>query len=194
MNIKTLIALVVLIQLPIVALSQSKSTVNTNAAKIILKQKSGQDQLHYVDSTFGYSVRVPKWWDIKETPSANFFGGTFPEIDKSESALLFKAFEKEKFKTFQNFENWVVAGYRSGDTPRWSNEHMFLFKKDLQEFKNIGKAYKVQLKTNDTFYNSCYIIVETAKSFLWIDLTSTRETYDANFKKLKELMPQFKIL
>lgn len=191
MIIKTLVALVLFIQFPIMGFAQTKTSVNANAAKIILEQKSGQDQLKYVDSTYGYSVVVPKWWDIKETPSANFFGGTFPEINNSKSALLFKSFEKEQFKTLQNFENWVVAGYRSGETPRWSNEHKFLYKKNLDEFKSIGKAYKVQLKADDSFYNCCYIIIETTKSFLWIDLTSTRETYDANFKELEKLMSQF---
>ncbi|HUH28821.1 hypothetical protein [Gelidibacter sp.] len=191
MYIKILVVVVLLVQVPNIGFSQTKATVNTNAAHVISKQKSGQDQINYVDSTYGYSVIIPKWWDIKETPSPNFFGGTFPIIEKSESALLFKSFEKEKFKTLQNFENWVIVGYRSGDTPKWSNDHKILFKKDLPEFKSIGKAYKVQLKSEDTFYNSCYIIVETSKAFLWIDLTATRETYDANFKKLEKIMAQF---
>ncbi|MBO3098911.1 hypothetical protein [Gelidibacter pelagius] len=191
MKIKILVALVLFIQFPIMGFAQTKPSVNANAEKIISEQKSGQDQLKYVDSTYGYSVVVAKWWDIKETPSANFFGGTFPEINNSKGALLFKSFEKDTFKTFQNFENWVVAGYRSGETPRWSNEHKFLYKKNLDQFKSIGKAYKVQLKADDSFYNCCYIIVETTKSFLWIDLTSTRETYDANFKELEKLMLEF---
>lgn len=188
---KILVGLVLFSQVPNISFAQTKAAVDANAAQIISKQKSGQDQIKYADSTYGYSVVIPKWWEIKETPSANFFGGTFPEIEKSESALLFKSFEKEKFKTLQNFENWVIAGYRSGDTPKWSNEHKVLFKRDLPEFESIGKGYKVQLKSEDTFYNSCYILVETSNAFLWIDLTATRETYDANFKKLEKIMTQF---
>ena len=137
-------------------------------------------------------MSIPKWWDIKETPSPNFFGGTLPEIDNPKSALLFKAFEKEKFKTFENFQNWVIAGYKSGDTPKWSESQKILFKKNMSEFAAFGKAFKVQLKTNDAFYNSCYIIVETSKAYLWIDLTSTRESYDADFKRLEKIMLQFK--
>lgn len=187
MNKKALIALVLLMQFPILSGAQTIA----NAAHVISEQKSGQDQIKYIDSTYGYSVTIPKWWKIKETPSANFFGGTLPKINQSEGALLFKAFEKEKFKTLPNFENWVISNYRSGDTPQWSNAHKVLFKKDLSTFADIGKAYKVQLKTEDTFYNCCYVIVETSQSFLWIDLTTTRETYDANFKKLENVMLEF---
>lgn len=194
MNMRTFAVFILLLQIPFSGFSQSKSANNNSAAQVIMKQKSGEDQIDYTDSKSGYSIIIPKWWEIKETPNPNFFGGTFPEIDKSQSALLFKAFEKEKFKTFENFENWVIAGYKSGDTPKWSNDHKVLFKKNLEEFASIGKAFKVQLKTDDKFYNCCYIIVETTKSFLWIDLTSTRETYEANFIKLEKIMSQFTTL
>lgn len=194
MNKKFLVVLILLMPLGLLSYSQTQTTVHADSLQVISKQKSGDDQIKYVQSTYGYSVMIPKWWEIKETPSPNFFGGTFPKIDQSEGALLFKAFEKEKFKTLQNFENWVIEGYRSGDSPKWSNDHMVLFKKDLSEFADIGKAYKVQLKTNDVFYNSCYIIVETSQAFLWVDLTATRETYDANFKKLEKIMLEFTTL
>lgn len=176
MNIKTLAVFVLSLHVSFIGVAQSDSQAATNAPKIISQQKSGQDQIKHTDSTYGYSVDIPNWWNIKETPSPNFFGGTLPEIGISKSALLFKAFEKEKFKTFQNFENWVIAGYNSGDTPKWSNDHKVLLKQSLTGFKDLGKAYKVQLKANDTFYISCYILVETSKSYLWADLTATRET------------------
>lgn len=194
MNINSLLVFLLLIQLPLAGFAQTNSTVDKNVLDVISKQKSGQDQINYVDATYGYNVMVPKWWDIKETPSSNFFGGTFPEIGKSKSALLLKAFEKEKFKTFENFENWVISGYKSGDIPKWSNDQKVLFKKNLPEFPVFGKAFKVQLKAGDAFYNSCYIIVETSKAYLWIDLTATRETYDSDFEKLEKIMSQFKVL
>lgn len=71
---------------------------------------------------------------------------------------------------------------------KWSESTL---KKDLSEFSSVGKAFKVQLKFDDTFYNCCYIIIETSKSYLWIDLTATRETYDIDFKKLEDIMLKF---
>ena len=194
MNIKTSVALLLFFQVSFIGFSQTKSSDSNSVSEVIKKQKLGQVELNYTNTKFAYTVTIPKWWEIKETPSPNFFGGTFPEIDKSKSALLFKAFEKEQFKTLKNFESWVISGYKSGDTPKWSEDHKVLFKKDLQEFTSIGKAFKVQLKADDTFYNCCYIIVETSQSYLWIDLTATRETYDANFKMLEKIMLHFKAL
>lgn len=194
MNIKTALALTLLLQVSFIGFSQTKSTSINSVSEIIKKQKLGQDQIHYTDTTFAYSLVIPKWWEIKETPSPNFFGGTLPEVDKSKSALLVKAFDKEKFKTLANFENWVITGYKSGDTPKWSEQHRILFIKNRNEFTSTGKTFKVQLMSDDTFYNSCYILVETSKAYLWIDLTSTRETYDANFKRLEKVMSQFEAL
>ncbi len=194
MPMRYLIVLILLIQLPHTGWAQKNASRNTNSSTIISKQQAGQDNIIFTDSTYGYGVVIPKWWTIKETPSANLFGGTLPEIGNSQSALLIKSFEKDKFKTLNNFEKWVITGYRSGDTPKWSNDQKVLYKKNLTEFANIGKAYKVQLKTEDSFYNCCYIIVETSKAFLWIDLTATRDNYDANFEKLETIMLGFKIL
>lgn len=192
MNIKTSVTVLLFLIVSFHGVSQANPTDTNTVSQIIKQQKLGQDQLNYNNVEYGYSVIIPKWWNIKDTPSSNFFGGTFPEIDKSQSALLFKAFDKEKFKTLKNFENWVVSGYKSGDIPKWSEDHKILFKKNLTEFAAIGKAFKVQLKAGDTFYNCCYIIVETSKSYLWIDLTATRETFDANFKLLEKIMLEFK--
>lgn len=191
MTLKHILSLALFIQFSTFCHSQGKSQKETDVTKIISRQAAGEDSITYVDSTYMYKVTIPKWWNIKETPSPNFFGGTFPQVNRSESALLIKAFDKENFKTFQNFDRWVISAYRSGDTPNWSNEQMVLFKKELSEFSSVGKAYKVQLKTEETFYNCCYIIVETSSAFLWIDLTAERDTYDDNFKQLKKIMQDF---
>lgn len=195
MNTKHLVALIIFSQVTFFnGFSQTNALVSTTVSEVIKNQELGQDHINYTNSKFGYNVTIPIWWDIKATPSSNFFGGTFPEIDKSKSALLFKAFEKEKFKTFQNFENWVITGYKSGDTPKWSEDQHILYKKNLTEFAAIGHAFKVQIKADDNFYNSCYILVETSKCYLWIDLTATRETYDSNYEKLKKIIAQFSSL
>lgn len=194
MKIKNLVILIGLIHLSITGFSQTGSAKHNSVSQVIKDQELGKDKIDYSNPTYGYELIIPKWWEIKEAPSPNFFGGTLPEIGKSKSAILFKAFEKEKFKTFENFENWVIAGYKSGATPKWSEDQKVLFKKNLTEFDSIGKAFKVQLKAGDTFYNCCYILVKTSKSYLWIDLTATRETYDVNFKKLESIMLNFKAL
>lgn len=54
---------------------------------------------------------------------------------------------------------------------------------DLVDVAVDGKIYQCQ-----------YIIIETPKTFLWIDFTSTKDTYDINLEKLKEIMTSFEII
>lgn len=159
-----------------------------------LEQISGVDTIAHTDSISGYSVVIPKWWRIRETPNASLFGGTFPAIGTVQNALLFKTFAKSDYKSIKDFENWIIADYKMGDTPKWSNSHTLLLKKELDEFKDIGKSYKAQLMRNGYLYHSCYIIIETSNSYLWIDFTATQDTYEVNFPKFKEIMTKYKTL
>jgi hypothetical protein len=144
----------------------------------------------HVDSTYGYKIVVPQWWNIRETPP-NMFGGTFPAIESIENALLFKSFEKAKYKSFADFENWVVKDYSMGQSPKWSSQHTFMLKKQIDDFKEIGNAYKVQILRGNKLYDCCYILIETANSFVWIDFTATSTTYTKNWDKFKEIANSF---
>ena len=159
-----------------------------------LQQLSGVETIKHIDSTSGYSIVIPNWWKIRETPNNSLFGGTFPEVNKVQNALLFKAFNKTDYKNLKKFEAWVISNYKLGDIPKWSRNHKILLKQEIDDFKNIGNSYKVQLMWNGSIYYCCYIIVETSKSFLWIDFTATNDTYDINFPKLKELLKKYKTL
>lgn len=159
-----------------------------------LEQISGTDNIEHNDSISGYSVVIPLWWKIRETPNSRLFGGTFPTINEIENALIFKAFNKSEYENIKHFENWVIGDYKLGDTPKWSNSHKLLLKKEIEDFNKIGKSYKIQLIWGSKLYYCCYIIVETSNAYLWIDFTATEETYDVNFPKLKNLMSKYKTL
>lgn len=151
------------------------------------------DTVVHIDSTNGYSVAVPDWWNILETPP-NFFGGIFPAVDSIENALIFKSFKKSKFKGLVDFENWVVNDYSTGQTPAWSNDHTMLLKKRLKDFQELGNTYKVQLIRGGKIYDCCYIITETNNAYIWIDFTATSTTYPKNFDKFKEIISTYKKL
>ena len=159
-----------------------------------LEQISGIDNIEHTDSISGYSLIIPLWWKIRETPGTNLFGGTFPAVNDIENALIFKAFDKSEYKNIKDFENWVIGDYKLGDLPAWSNTHKVLLKKRTQDFKEIGKSYKVQLMWGSQLYHCCYIIVETSNAYLWIDFTATVETYNRNFSRLKDIMSNYKTL
>jgi hypothetical protein len=159
-----------------------------------LQQIQGIDNIHHQDSILNYSINIPLWWKIRETPSPTLFGGTFPAVDGIENALMLKSFDKNKFKDASDFENWIIKKYKIGDIPEWSDSHTILLKKELNDFKNLGHAYSVQLMRGGKLYYCCYIIVETKDTYLWIDFTATQETYDINFGKFKELMTGLSII
>lgn len=148
------------------------------------------DSVIHVDSTYGFRVTVPDWWQIRETPRS-MFGGTFPAVDEIENALVFKCFNKEEFKNIADFENWVIKDYSMGQSPKWSNQHRILLKKELDDFKETGKSYKVQLMRGNKLYDCCYILTETSTAYIWIDFTATSTTYPKNFGKLKEIISSF---
>ena len=52
-----------------------------------LEQISGIDNIEHTDSISGYSLVIPLWWKIRETPNTSLFGGTFPAIDEIENAF-----------------------------------------------------------------------------------------------------------
>ena len=172
------------------------STGHTNLEAYLyeLEQISGKDNIKHTDSVAGYSLVIPNWWRIRETPNNMLFGGTFPAIEDVENALLFKAFDKSKFDDIDTFERWVIADYRLGDKPKWSRSHSIVLKRELENFEDLGKSYKVQLMWGSSIYHCCYIIIETSTSFLWIDFTATQDTYDVNFPKLESIMANFKTL
>jgi len=174
--------------------SLSYEHTNLYAYLIELEQISGKDNIKHIDSLSGFSITIPLWWKIRETPNISMFGGTFPEINGIQNALLFKAFDKQAYKSIKEFEDWVIAGYEIGDVPKWSDSHTFLLKKRIKNFSTLGNTYKVQLMRHNRIYVSCYIILETSNSFLWIDFTATKETYDINFPKLKLLLDSYKTL
>lgn len=144
----------------------------------------------HVDSTYGYKITIPDWWTIRETPPG-MFGGTFPAIESVENALIFKSFDKAAHKNFADFEKWVIKDYSMGQSPKWSTQHIILLKKELDDFKETGNAYKVQLMRGNKMYDCCYLLVETAKAFVWIDFTATSTTYTKNWDKFKEVVNSF---
>lgn len=159
-----------------------------------LEQIQGIDNIKHTDTLLDYKINIPIWWKIRETPNIFMFGGTLPAIDGIENAILFKSFQKNEFKDLEDFDNWVIKSYKIGEFPKWSNSHTILLKKENEDFKKFGKSYFVQLMRGGKLYECQYIIIETTKTYLWIDFTATKETYNVNLKKFSEILNRFEII
>ncbi|HBX52832.1 MAG: hypothetical protein A2275_13610 [Bacteroidetes bacterium RIFOXYA12_FULL_35_11] len=166
---------------------------NMWAYLITMMQQSGRDSIPHVDSTYTYSLIIPKWYTVRETNEKNILGGTFPALNNIQSALIFKSFlRKFEIRSFEDFENWVILETQMGKHPTWSNTHIILEKNEDDLFSDIGKAYRVKMERLGFFYRCEYILVETSKSYVWIDFTSPDESFDEDLLKLKEILKTFK--
>jgi hypothetical protein len=157
------------------------------------QQKAEVETLTYVDSTFNFQVTVPNWLHLIEAGSAYIWGGTLLAVDGIENAIAIKSFDKKDYKSLKDFKKYIVEDLVFGQTPPWSNSHKFMGKKDLGKYKNIGDAYKVYLMRGKLIYHCEYILLETKTGYLWIDYTSTQETFDKNIDKFEEFMNGFKV-
>jgi hypothetical protein len=161
-----------------------------------LRKKQAKDsiaKLTYLDSTFNYQVEIPNWLNLRETGTVYAFGGTLPAIDGIENAILIKVFDKAKFPTYSDFKYFIVESLTFGQPPKWSTSHKFMGKKELGKYNNIGDSYKVYLMRGNLLYHCEYVLVETKSAYLWIDYTSTQDTFDKNFAKFEEFMTGFKV-
>jgi hypothetical protein len=159
-----------------------------------LEQIKGIDNIKHTDTLLDYKINIPIWWKIRETPNIFMFGGTLPAIDGIENAILFKSFQKNEYKDLEDFDNWVIKSYKIGEFPKWSNNHTILLKKENEDFKKFGNSYFVQLMRGGKLYECQYIIIETSKTYLWIDFTATKETYNINLEKFSEILNRFEII
>ena len=157
------------------------------------QHKAEVDTLTYVDSTFNFQVKVPNWLYLMETGSVYLWGGTLPAVDDIENAIVIKAFDKKDYKSLKDFKKYVVDDLVFGQTPPWSNSHEFMGKKELGKYKSIGDAYKVYLMRGKLMYHCEYVLLETKTAYLWIDFTSTQETFDKNIDKFDEFMNGFRV-
>ena len=157
------------------------------------KEALGIEQLTYIDSTFKFKIVIPEWYEVQETGNPYFWGGILPEVEGIANAIVIKSFDKSE-NSFKEFEEYVVKHMIFGQTVKWSKAHSCMDKKELDEYSEIGNSYKVYLMKGNLIYHSQYVLTETETAFLWIDYTSTEQTFDKNKDKFDEFMNGFEIM
>ena len=157
------------------------------------QNKAGVDTITYLDSTFNYQVVIPNWLHLMETNSVNILGGTLPAVDGIENAIVIKSFGKKDYKSLKDFKKYIIEDVVFGQSPPWSNSHKSMGKKDLGKYKDIGGAYKAYWKIDRLIYHCQYVLLETETAYLWIDFTSTPETFEKNIVKFEEFLNGFNV-
>lgn len=143
----------------------------------------------YNDDANGYSIKIPSWLQQKSTGSPNAFGGTLPAVHDIENAILIIAYDKAKFKNFEDFKKIYITGNSFGKETLFSKNHIFYGRneKDLHDVEH-GVASKLYLFYRNKIYHHQFVLLETSKAYLFINYTSTPETYEENLPKFNEFM------
>ena len=152
-------------------------------------EKDKIESLIYIDSTFGYKVKVPEWLTLRETGNDRVWGGTFPAIEQIENALMIQGFEKTKFKSFEHFKETYITGNEFGKKTLYSENHIWYGKnnRDLKEIEN-GISCRVFTFFRNKIYHNEFVLIETEKAFLWIQFVATPETYELNLPKFTDFV------
>ena len=149
------------------------------------------EKLTYLDSTFNFRVEIPNWLKLMETGTIYVWGGKLPAVDSVENALVIKSFEKKRYKSLEDFEKYIVGDHVFGKPALWDSTHIAYGKKDLDDYSALGKAYRVSWFWHKRIYTCQYVLMETKTAYLWVDFTSTPNTYDKNLPKFQEFMSGF---
>ncbi|WNH09925.1 hypothetical protein [Thalassobellus suaedae] len=158
-------------------------------------EKDKIESLVYIDSAFGYKVKVPDWITLRETGNDRIWGGTFPAIEQIENALMIQGFEKTKFKSFDHFKETYITGNKFGKKTLYSENHIWYGHniKDLHEIKN-GVSCRVFTLFQNMIYHNQFVLIETEKAFLWIQFVATPETYELNLPKFTEFVAEIEFV
>lgn len=185
--------------------SKNRITTTKDSTKIIhdtyrdhedLKKKQeelGIEQLTYIDSTFSFKLLVPSWFNYIDTDDPRIFVGMLPPVDDISNAIAIKSYFK-KGKSFEEFAEYIVEHMVVGQFVNWSADHIAMGKKELEEYQNLGKSYKVYLMQGKLIYHCQYLLIETATAYLWIDYTATPTTFAQNKDKFDEFLKGFEKL
>lgn len=158
-------------------------------------EKHEIENLTYVDSTFGYKTKVPKWLNLKETGNDKVWGGTFSSIGGIENAMMIQGFKKNKFKSFEHFKEIYITGNKFGKTTLYSKNHSWYGhnERDLHDIKN-GVSCRVFTFYQNKIYHNQFALMETEKAFLWIQFVATPDTYELNLPKFTKFVNGIELL
>ena len=199
MKIKALLSLTILLLAASLVFGQSTDSIKVKRIdfdtydELRTKQKDLEiDSLTYVDSAFNYTVQIPNWLHLRETGSSTMIGGTLSAVNGIENAIMIKGFSKSEFKSFVEFKEIYLTGNKFGEPTKFSREHIWYGQNPLIKIDN-GVKQKVFIYWRNKIYHNLFILLETKSAYLWIQFTSTPDSYDLNISKFNEFMTGFKI-
>ncbi len=138
---------------------------------------------------FGYEITAPKWLKLIETNNERLWGGTMPEIEGIENAILIIPYNKDEFESFDDFIRIYITGNTFGKETLFNKQHIWCGRNE-RDFKHIkhGVSSRVFTLSQNHNYHYQFVLLETSKSYLLIQFCATPETYDTNLPLFNEFM------
>lgn len=151
-------------------------------------------KLEYLDTLNSYKVNIPKWLYLMETNDITMFGGILPEIKGIENAITISSIYKKNYESFEKFKEFIIedSTYKKGSSPKWSDNH--IINSIERVVLDTNDSYKVDFNFKSKNYIAQYVLIETKKSYLWINFAATKETFDINHNKFLEFIDNLELL
>lgn len=150
----------------------------------------------YLDTLNGFQAVVPKSLEIQETNHLYNFCMTIPRENGRDNAICINSASKSDYETFEKFRNHIINDPKYFDENPiswlWGNES-YLISANQEKYETY-ESYKAKIRVKDRYVLGQFIIIETVKSYLWINYVADEETFDSDLKHFSEFLKKFEIL
>ncbi|MDJ0840731.1 MAG: hypothetical protein QNK37_29740, partial [Acidobacteriota bacterium] len=155
-------------------------------ALLAQKQTVATQPSVYVNKKYGYQMAVPPWLDLQNTGDERVAGGLLPRVSGIQNAVAVKASDKREFPDFNAYIDFVYGANEAGKPMKMSPNMTW---EGGQEVSGAAHpTYEVFIKARNLIYHCRFVLMETPKAYLLIDLWATESTYFQNLDRFKEFL------
>ena len=189
MNRKTPIILLLALTGPLMAQTRK---VEDYSALLAQKATLATTPTVYVNKKYGYQMAIPGWLDLQETGNERVAGGLLPSVGGIKNAVAVKASPKTEFASFEAYKNYVYGDNKAGQPVTMNPQMIWEGGQELSDSDPKKPTYEVFIKARSLVYHCRFVLMETPKAYLLIDLWATEATYFQNVDRFKAFLAGIK--
>lgn len=168
--------------------------INKEAFYYKLNAQSENKRMIYTDSVYNFEIDLPEWVNISHAGENFVFAGTLPDINNNCNAIFISAEDKNKFGSFEEFNNRYVKGNVVGSKALFNENLIWMGHNELKKPEECnGISYRIFYFNNESMYHCWFCTYETKTAYLLVRFISTQDTFDLNKNKFSEFLSRLKI-
>jgi len=150
----------------------------------------------YYDTINGYQVEVQKSMEIKETNSVYNFCFSIPREKGNDNVICINSSPKEVYKGLDDFKDSIIENpeYLDKNSKTWLWGQNSKLLSVIHENFDSYDSYRALILVNERRILGQFIILETDKSYLWINYVADEETFDSDISIFSKFLKKFEIL